>query len=261
MYSRQYSTGGGGGGFGLTGPVPRDIWILLGVVFATFSLGFFDASAMLPQLLRLTSAVWQRGFLWQLFSYPFVGTGMPGIWFVIEVLVLFLFGRQVLYQLGSRRFWRLLVGVAAAAAAAAVIVDLMQSVLGFSAANAFELMQGQRTLLAILIAVFAVLNGQATILLFFVLPVQAKWFLGLEIVFGFLGFLGTHDLPGFVGICAAVAATVLLLRPGSGKRGLRDLWLRLETWWLRLKLTWLRRRRGFRIVQDQKPGPRDPWIH
>ena len=34
-----------GGGFGLTGPVPPDIWILLGVIFGTFSLRFFSATA------------------------------------------------------------------------------------------------------------------------------------------------------------------------------------------------------------------------
>jgi hypothetical protein len=80
MYGRQFPSGGGG--FGLTGPVPRDIWILLGVVFATFSLRFFESTALLPEFLRLSSAVWQRGFLWQLFTYPFIGTGVPGFWFV-----------------------------------------------------------------------------------------------------------------------------------------------------------------------------------
>lgn len=259
MYSRQYS--GGGGNFGLTGPVPRDLWILLGTVFATFSLRFFPATAVVPALLRLSPDVWQRGFLWQLATYPFVGTGVPGIWFVLELLIVFLFGRQVLYQLGTPRFWKLLIGVAAAAAAAAVAVHLLLALAGFAQLNAFVLMQGQRILLAILIAVFATLNRNATILLFFVLPVQAKWFILLEIVFAFLGFLGSHDFAGFVGICVAVAATVSVLRPGSGRGGLRDLKLRLETWWLRARLAWLRRRRGFRIVPPQDRGPRDPWVH
>jgi hypothetical protein len=154
-----------------------------------------------------------------------------------------------------------LIGVAAAAAAGAVLVNLLQSVAGFSTVNAFSLMQGQRMLLAVLIAVFATLNGNATILLFFVLPLQAKWFLLLEIVFAFLGFLSSHDLAGFVGLCAAVAATVLVLGPGSWRRGLRELRLKLETWWLRLRLAWLRRRRGFRVVQGERPGNDDSWVH
>jgi hypothetical protein len=259
VYNRQYTSGGGG--FGLTGPVPRDIWVLLGIVFGTFSLRFFADTAILPALLRLSPDVWQRGFLWQLFTYPFVGTGAPGLWIVVELLVLFLFARQVLYQLGRHRFWRLLLGVSAAAAAVAVLVHILQSLAGFAAANAFVLMQGQRMLLAILIAVFAVLNRNATILLFFVLPVQAKWFLLLEIVFAFLGFLGSHDLAGFVGVCAAVAGSVLILRPGAGSRGLRALRLKLETWWLRARLAWLRRRRGFRVVPGEDSDSKDPWVH
>ena len=59
-------------------------------------------------------------------------------------------------------------------------------------------------LLAIFIAAFATLNRNATILLFFVLPIQARWFLWLEVLFAFIAFLGSHDLPGFLGITTAV---------------------------------------------------------
>jgi len=249
------------GGFGLTGPVPQDIWFLLGVVFGTFSLRFFSSTAALPELLRLGPTIWQRGFVWQLVTYPFVGTGVPGLWFVVELLVLFLFGRQVLYQLGRRRFWKLLTGVAVTAAVAAVLVHILASLAGAAGPDSFLLMQGQRMLLAILVAIFAVLNGNATILLFFVLPVQAKWFLLLEVVFAFLGFLSTHDLAGFVGVCAAVGATVIVLRPGAGRRGLRGLRLKIETLFLRLRLAWLRRRRGIRLVPGGEQEPRDPWVH
>ena len=64
------------GGFG-SGPIPRDLWILLGVLFATFSLQFFSSTALLPALLRLTPLAWQRGFVWQLATYPFIGFGGP----------------------------------------------------------------------------------------------------------------------------------------------------------------------------------------
>jgi hypothetical protein len=253
---------GGRGTFGLTGPVPRDIWVLLGIVFFTFSLRFFEATAVLPAILRLGPTIWQKGFVWQLATYPFVGTGTPGIWFVVELLILFLFGRQVLYQLGRRRFWGVLVGIAAGAAVVAVFTQLLiVATTGSLGAMPLVLMQGQRMLLAILIAVFAVLNREATILLFFVLPVQAKWFLLLEIVFAFLGFLSTHDLAGFLGVCAAVGATVLYLRPRSARGGLREVWLRMQQGWFRFRLAWLRRRRGFKVVRGEKPGGDDPWVH
>ena len=264
-YARQYGGGGPGGGrpggFGLTGPVPRDMWILLGIVFVTFSLGFFASTAPLVSLLRLTPDVWGRGFAWQIVTYAFVGLGNAGIWFLIELLIIFLFGRDVLYRLGRRGFWRLLISVAAIAGVAAVAVQLGVSlVAGATHPAAFSLMQGQRMVLSILIAAFAVLNRHATILLFFVLPIQARWFLFLEIIFAFLGFLSTRDLAGFLGICAAVAATVVLLgQGGGGGGGLRELWLRAQERYMRFRLDRLRKKRGFRVVDGNKKS--DPWVH
>lgn len=266
--SRQFGGGGGGGTtLGLTGPVPRDLIVLLATVFVTFSLQFFAVTAVIPALARLTPAVWQRGFLWQLLTYPFVGVGQPGIWFVLELLILFLFGREMFQRLGRRNFWNLLVWVGTIAAVVAVVVQLVAAAAGTLPSTAFALMQGQRMLLAILIAAFATVYGRATILLFFVLPIQARWFLGLEIVFAFLGFLSTRDLAGFLGLCAAVGATYLFLSPGPARGNLRELWLRTQERWFRFRLDRARRRRGLRVVRGErsrdkgKSGGGDPWVH
>ena len=103
---------GGGGGIGLTGPVPRDIWLLLGVVFGTFALQFLPAAAWLPAALRLTPEIWRHGFLWQVVTYAFVGIGTPGLWFVLELIILLMFGRDVYQRLGRRGFWELLIKAA-----------------------------------------------------------------------------------------------------------------------------------------------------
>lgn len=263
---RNIPTGSGGGyGFGLSGPVPKDVWILLAIVLTTFSMGFFAASAPLVGALRLTPAAWKSGFLWQLVTYPFVGTGAPGIWFVLELLILFLFARTVFYQLGQRRFWQLLVLLSLSAALAAVAVDLVSSLLTNTRPwqQAFVLMQGQRMILVVLISLFAVLNRNATILLFFVLPVQAKWFLLLEILFAFLGFLGSKDFPGFVGVCVGVGATVAYFGRGTGSGlfggAFRELWLRVQAAWFRFRLGRLKQKRGMRIVPDE--GHKDDWVH
>ncbi|MDH3746071.1 MAG: hypothetical protein OES47_13315 [Acidobacteriota bacterium] len=265
----------GGGGLGLSGPVPRDLWLLLGTVFATFSLQFFSGTRVVPELLRLSEAVWTKGFLWQIVTYPFIGAGQPGIWFVLELLILFLFGREIYYRLGRKNFWKLLIWVAAIAAVTAIVVELLYRAAGGGSTVAFSLLQGQRMLLTILVAAFATLYGQATILLFFVLPIQARWFLLLEVVFAFLGFLTTHDLAGFLGICSAVGATYLLLSPGPARGKLRQLWLRAQEKWFRLRLARAKQKRGLRVVRGEgeddsaagskgqsagrKPG--DPWIH
>ena len=252
---------GGGGGIGLTGPVPRDIWLLLGVVFGTFALRFLPAVAWLPAALRLTPEIWQRGFVWQVVTYPFVGVGTPGFWFVLELIILLMFGRDVYWRLRRRGFWALLVRAALISAAVTLVVALLQAVLG-DAPSAFPLIQGQHFLIVVLIAAFATLNANATILLFFVLPIQARWFLLLEIVFAFMGLLTTGDVAGFFGLCAAVGAGVWLV--GGGLRGgpLNRLGLRAREAWLRARLAWIKRRRGLRVVRGEDPDRGgDPWVH
>lgn len=249
---------------GLGGPVPRDIVVLLGIVLATYSLQFFASTVALPLALLLTPLVWQQGFLWQLVTYPFVGISSGGLWLVVELLILFMFGRGVFSRLGRRRFWGLLIGVAGGAALVAVAVDIVAHLAmgGPVGDTPFALLQGQRMLVVILVAAFATLLSDATIYLFFVLPVKASWFLPLEILFAFLAFLPTRDLAGFLGICAAVGTTWLVLSPGGWDIALARLRLRLRERWLRLRLDRMRRRRGIRLVEDPKKD-RDggPWLH
>jgi hypothetical protein len=147
----------------------------------------------------------------------------------------------------------------------ALAVDLVTRLVapGLAAAPGFVapfvLMQGQRALIVVMVAAFATLNRHATVLLFFVLPIQARWFLLLEIVFAFLGFLGTRDLAGFLGISAAVGIVYAALYPSGPKRAVRENWLRLEQWWMRRRLDRLRRKRGLRVVPGDRGG--GPWTH
>ena len=218
MYSRSGMRQGSGGG-GLTGPVPRDIWILLGIIFATFSLQTFETTARLISQLRLTPQFWQNGFLWQVLTFEFIGTGRPDLWFMIGLLILFMFSRDLILRLGSKHFWQFIVLASGFAGLIAVAVQILIGVFGFTSFGTlpFVLMQGQHILMAILIAAFAVLNAHATIYLFFVLPMPARWFILLEIVFAFLGFLQTRDLAGFLGICAAVGYSSSRLAMSKGK--------------------------------------------
>ena len=252
---------GGAGGLGLTGPVPRDIWLLLGVIFVTFTLQFFAATAWLPAALRLTPRLWQSGFVWQPVTYPFVGSGTPGFFFVLELLILLMFGRDVYHRLGRRGFWALLVWAALISAGVTLVVALFQGLLAGGAPPAFPLMQGQHFLIVVLIAAFATLNANATILLFFVLPIQARWFLLLEIVFAFMAFLRTGDVAGFFGLCAAVGAGVYLVGGRLGQGPWRQLWLRGRESWLRARLAWIKRRRGLRVVRDEDEKGPDRWVH
>ena len=259
-YREQVSFGGFGGG----GPVPRDIWVLLGVVLFTFSLRFFAATALVPQLLELTPAVFRLGFLWQLVTYPFIGSGAPSVWFLIELLILFWFARDTFNALGQRRFWRLTLSAALAAGLVASLVQLLLFLAqGGLAFNIFILMQGQRTLTAIYITAFAVLYRNATILLFFVLPVQARWFIWILLLMAFMGFLGSKDLAGFLGLCTAVGATVVLLTPGGWRQTLHRWTLRWRQARYQAEMRRLRRKSGIHAVPDDRGDAprRGPWVN
>jgi hypothetical protein len=280
--SRYPTSGPPFGGFSLGGMPQRDILVLLGVLLATLSLRYFEATELLPALLELSPAVWRPyeriaggeirqlgpGFVWQLVTYPFVGNGRAGFWFLLELFFLGLFGRDVFAALGRRRFWRLLLGAALAGAVVAVLVQIAGELLtGIPAfieppSSPFDLLQGQHTLFAVIIAAFATVYGDATILLFFVLPVRARWFLWLELLFAFLAFLPTHDLAGFLGISAAIGWTWLALLPGTPRRKLREARLRLERWWIQQNLERMRKKRGFRVIPGEGRDPRrGPWTH
>ncbi len=272
MYSRQPGRFTLPGFGGPSGPPPRDVIAILAVLFVTFSCQFFDSTEVFAALMRLSPAVWQSGFVWQLVTYPFAGIGQPGLGIVFEFLILFWFARDVYLDLGRRRFWRLILPAAIVAAVAALLADLLAGLAGGLMPAGFTLMQGQRVLLAILIASFAALHRDATIYLFFVLPIRAAWFPAITMLLAFLAFLQVRDLPGFVGL--AVATGFAWWRPaGWGYRGnrggkgggLKDLRLRLRKRFLDWKLTRLRKKRPLSAVRDdRKPGGqlrKGPWVH
>lgn len=258
MYGQRPTSRGplAGGIGGLGGPVPRDVIVLLAVVFATFSIDILTRGALLP--LRLTSATWAAGWLWQPITYAFTGYGKPNLWILLELLILFWFAKDSFWRLGRKRFWRVLAWAVLAAAVAAIVVDVVSWLLGFPLGRMYPIMQGQRILLTTVIAAFATLYADATIYLFFVLPIRARWFLWIEILFAFIAFLGTRDLPGFVGICAAVGITYSVLRHGGPGRGLRRAWLRVRQRQLQAKLERERRKRGFKVVRGGEDGP---WLN
>jgi hypothetical protein len=264
-------SGGGPGGGGLRlppmTPVPRDVLAILIVVFATFTLGAFRATAVVPGILHLGRLMWPVGAVWQVFTYPFAGYGGPSLWILLELLILYWFLRDVFYQLGRRRFWRNLLTVTVTAGVVAVAVELAALLLSGGPVGApFVIMNGQRTLLAFAIAAFATLNRDATVLLMFILPIQARWFLWIEVAIAFIAFLQTKDLAGFVGILVVVWGTYALLTAGGPTRLLREWRLRAEKTRLERQLARERKKRNLRVVKggderdDDSPRP-GPWVH
>jgi hypothetical protein len=141
---------------------------------------------------------------------------------------------------------------------------------GVGEAPPFFIMQGQRMLVILLIAAFALLNREATILFMFVLPIPAKIFIYLEIAFAFIFFLQTKDLAGFVGICAGIGMVWLLLDPRSVGGIFKSWRLRAQAKRYQWELDRMKKKRGFRVVDGEgKGGGRgegsggggSPWVH
>lgn len=247
-------------GFGGGGTPPPDVLILLGVLFVTYAMVRmgFDALAYL----YLSPAVFGAGFLWQLLTYAFVGVPTGGLWFLISLLILFWFSRDVFRVLGRRSFWRLVLFGVAATSITTTLVHLVLTLGGWALPFPYyPLVQGQYILLTIMIAAFAVLYGNATIYFMFVLPIRARWFLWIEILLGFMGYLDTRDFAGFMGICAAVGMTYSMLTTGSLQRSLKEIKLRIERRYLELKMKRMRSRRGMRIVKKDDDVHRGPWVN
>lgn len=260
------------GGGGLGGAIPRDLLFIAGALLVTVTLSSFASTAWIPRLLTLTPDVWQRGFLWQLATYLFVESNGPSFWFVINLILLFLWGRDVYWGLGRRHFWRLLMFASIGAGVLAALVDLAMTLGGAPrwTPYPFALMRNW-ALLAVLLAAWARAHRGATVLFMFILPIEAGWFVGLELLMAFLGLLTTRDVAGFVGLCAAIGIAWTYIgkggRIGLGKRDLREYRLRLERWWIQQKLNRARKKRGFRVIPGEKDsrsgrgGGRDPWVH
>ncbi len=262
MYGRPRH-GGPADFLGQSAP-PRDFLFLLGVLVLTYTLAAFSATRIVPALLLLSPGIWQQGTLWQLVTYPYVAGTADPFWFLISLVILFMFGREVRRVLGRRDFWRLIVWTSLLSSLVAVVVQLLMSLAGASGRAAFAVMQGDRMLLTIFVAVFATVHPGAVIRLFFVLPVRARSFLWLEILIAFLmGFLPTGDFAGFVGVCTAVGVTYASLT-GGVKKALREGRLRLEKFLIEIRLRYLRRRRKIHLVKPDEGGDarrQDPWIH
>lgn len=239
-------------GFGAGGAPPRDLLVLLGVLLLTYSLRFFEGTQGLVEMLLLTPEAWQSAQLWRLATYPFVGE--PGFFFLLTLLILFWFGRDVMNILGRQHFWRLIGMVTVLSALVAVLVDIATAAVGLASPLAFTLMQGSGMLMTILISAFATLYRNATIMLMFVVPVKARWFLWLMVLFAFMGFLPTKDFAGFVGTCTAVGATYSILTSGGLRRAMKEYRLRLERLYLEAKMN--RSRKQFRVVKRPE-GKRD----
>jgi membrane associated rhomboid family serine protease len=164
-------------GYGLT-PVVKNLMIIMGIVFIIqmFITRWIDYYFGLIPLM-----VWKRYFLWQLFTYIFLHGGLSHILF--NLLALYMFGGELENYWGSKKFLRYFLYCGIGAGVCTVIFSPYQFVPVIGASGAIY---------GILLA-FGWLFPNRPILLYFLLPIPAKYFV---IIFGLIELFSSMQGTG-----------------------------------------------------------------
>lgn len=158
--------------------------------------------------LRLDPAVWEGGELWRLVTYGLVGQGGISPWTIIQLVLVYWLGLQMVNWMRARRAQTILVGGVAISGVVAAVVQFASDAFGGPSCEyaPFWLMQGQNVVIAVGLAAFAARNRYSTVSrtpYMFGLPLPTKWLVPLQLVLALGGALNTGDLGGFVGIVTA----------------------------------------------------------
>jgi membrane associated rhomboid family serine protease len=164
-------------GYGLT-PVVKNLMIIMGIVFLLqmFITRWIDFYFGLIPLM-----VWKKYFLWQLFTYIFLHGGFSHILF--NLLALWMFGGELENYWGSKKFlfYFLFCGIGAGICTVVFTPYQFIPVIGASGA-----------IYGILLA-FAWLFPNRPILIYFLFPIPAKYFV---IIFGLIELLSSMEGTG-----------------------------------------------------------------
>lgn len=195
----------------------------------------FGGAAYLPLFIFDSAQVLALGRVWQIATYAFVHAPYPGtalLWFAFEMVMLFMFGRDVERSIGRRAFvglYVLLLWVPT--------VFLLLAGLG----GRFGLAGSTIIHFGIFLA-FAAIYPNVEM---FFLRIQAKWIALIAIAIGTLAALANHDWAEIITLWTTLATAVTFIR-------LRGIGPEL-VWWNDLKSR-LQPKPKFQVVP--RPAPR-----
>lgn len=158
------------------------------------------AGALLTALNFSSEAVIGHFAIWQYFTYAFVN--QPSVWFAIEMVMLFQFGREVEQFIGRRAFLLMYLLLL-------VVTPLVLSVVGFFQAT--EIFGSGGLHFAVFIA-FATLYPGAAI--FF--NIQAKWIAIILLGIYSLQYLGANRFPSLLALWASAGLAWAFIRHERG---------------------------------------------
>ncbi|MDY6935501.1 MAG: rhomboid family intramembrane serine protease [Spirochaetota bacterium] len=161
--------------------------------------GFNGRSSVITFYLGLIPAlVVEKGFIWQIVSYMFLHSTVSFVHIFFNMYALLIFGVPIEQEWGSRRllFYYFFCGIGAGMTI--FIINSISQGIGYY----IPTIGASGAVFGLLLA-FGILFPNAEILLFFVLPVKAKYlviiFGGLELFFEFSGGQGTISHIGHLG--------------------------------------------------------------
>ncbi|SRR6266436_960847 len=219
-------------------PFPKGIkWLVIVTLAASIM------SKVVPGLAEttvLTPALFWRGRVWQIFTYPLVIPDARAL--IWSLLGIWLIGGSLEQQWGTRRFVIFYVAVSAMAGLATALIGLaLPGVAVFPYFGNWPAMSG-------LITAFAVTMPSAQIFFSFVLPVSARTLLAISMGITVLFMIMDGWIP-YVPVLLGFPAGALWI----SSRSPRHLFLRARVWWIDRRL----RRGRLRVVRgkDDESGP------
>lgn len=175
--------------------------------------------------------------IWQVITHPLLHAPDAPIGFLINCLVFYFFAGTIEYSLGTRKFITLYILAAIGGVAAG---------LPFSALPSFSfLFSGMMPSLLALIVVFGLMQPEASILLFFVLPIKAKYISYGTVIITLLTFLAKANVHGAYHL-GGMLFGYLYFRPPTQL-------LNVNWWrWKYFELSQKRRRSRFTIIDGER---------
>jgi membrane associated rhomboid family serine protease len=185
-------------------PVYATTLLVAGNVVAFLVCALLIGTGGLPLLKQLafTSGEVLSGKLWQLATYVLVHSPAEGLWFALEMLMLFWFGRQVEQMLGQRSFLRLY-------AILLLLPALVMTLVGLAVPN--QLAGSRDVHFAVFVAFAAAYPGAQMMF-----GISAKWAAIILVGLNVVQALSFHQWPALIALAVSVGAAVGYIRYEKG---------------------------------------------
>lgn len=225
-------------------------WLLISNI-GIFILFFFLGGTQLGQVFYLAAlsprAVVEHFAVWQLVTYMFLHGGFGHILF--NMLTLWMFGIDLERDWGTRRFLKFYFLCGIGAGICDVAVNVAMGTLNTRTIGSSGAIYG-------LLMAFGLLYPDRVVLMSFLFPIKAKYFV---MIIGAIAFMSSFGSAGSgvsnVAHLGGMLFGYVYLRGRFLHLDTRNLWRRYQTWKLQ------RAKKKFQVYMRKHGSDRDPWVN